>query len=260
MKFALRALAILLATVGVDVALAEGPAPETGAERTDPPPAQAGTREDRRDPPPRSARPDLPIYVPPDLGTPTRIRGGGTRGAIPRYSIKLLAPDHVGLTTRPQPVLYWHVDERVVVPVEVLVRDERSGRAVFQATLSPPISAGFHKLPLSGARLTAGVDYRWFVSARVDPGNPGRDIVASAWIRLREPSAGLRRKLEAIPRERRVFVYAENGVWYDAIDAIAVLIDARPDDRSLRAQRSALLAQVPGLEDLEVPAQAEASP
>ncbi|MDH3378499.1 MAG: DUF928 domain-containing protein, partial [Gammaproteobacteria bacterium] len=43
-------------------------------------------------------------------------------------------------------------------------------------------------------------------------------------------------------------VYAESGVWYDAIDQLSRLISANPVDRTLRDQRAALLKGV-GLQE-----------
>ena len=39
-------------------------------------------------------------------------------------------------------------------------------------------------------------------------------------------------------------IYAESGIWYDAIMAISELIEASPKDMNLRKQRAGLLEQV----------------
>jgi hypothetical protein len=44
-------------------------------------------------------------------------------------------------------------------------------------------------------------------------------------------------------------VYAESGVWYDAIAAVSARISAAPGDPRPRAQRAALLDQV-GLSEI----------
>lgn len=66
----------------------------------------------------------------------------------------------------------------------------------------------------------------------------------------REPSPNLRERLDlSAPQGRDVFVYAENGIWYDAIASVSTRIEAAPSDPELRAQRAALLQQV-GLSDV----------
>ena len=48
-------------------------------------------------------------------------------------------------------------------------------------------------------------------------------------------------------------IYAEAGLWYDALAAVSEMIERAPDNRELRRQRAALLAQVglPPIEDTE---------
>jgi Flp pilus assembly protein TadD len=46
------------------------------------------------------------------------------------------------------------------------------------------------------------------------------------------------------PRAHWPALYAESGIWYDAIDDLSRLISAEPDNRRLREQRAALLEQV----------------
>ncbi len=48
-----------------------------------------------------------PLYKPPIRGAPATRVGGGTRGpGDKRPSVRVLAPNHVGFTTRAQPELY----------------------------------------------------------------------------------------------------------------------------------------------------------
>ena len=51
--------------------------------------------------------------------------------------------------------------------------------------------------------------------------------------------SGLPPALDAADAEESVFVLASQGIWYDAVSALAVQIDADPGDAILRAQRAA---------------------
>ena len=64
--------------------------------------------------------------------------------------------------------------------------------------------------------------------------------MAGAWIRLDPASEAL----QATPDARKAMVYAENGIWYDAIGSVSEQIEAAPHDATLRVQRAALLEQV----------------
>ena len=39
-------------------------------------------------------------------------------------------------------------------------------------------------------------------------------------------------------------IYADEGIWYDALSAICELIKTHPNDKNLRLQRASLLGQV----------------
>ena len=80
--------------------------------------------------------------------------------------------------------------------------------------------------------LPIGVDYQWSISLVMDDEHRSRDVVATAWIRRVEASTALEERLAQSDTAQAVFVYAENGIWYDAFRA------ASP------AQRDGLLAEV----------------
>ncbi len=63
-------------------------------------------------------------------------------------------------------------------------------------------------------------------------------------IRRVKPSVELRNALADASSDRQGFVYAENGIWYDAIEALSRQIEQSPENASLRAQRAALFEQV----------------
>jgi hypothetical protein len=54
----------------------------------------------------------------------------------------------------------------------------------------------------------------------------------------------LKAKLASSGNTQKQFIYAEAGIWYDALKSISDLIDATPQNQELRKQRTALLTQV----------------
>lgn len=188
-----------------------------------------------------------PVYVPPRLDAPESTVGASGRGGPSTASLSLLAPDHLALTTLGQPTLYWYLAQPSTTPIEVTLGDRTTVKPLLEIQVPLPAQAGVHALRLAdhGVRLTAGVDYRWFVSIVRNPERRSEDVTVSAWIRRQAPSESLRERLAlAAPRGREAFVYAENGFWYDAIESVSARIDAAPRDSLLRAQRAALLDQV----------------
>ncbi len=189
-----------------------------------------------------------PVYQPPLRGTTADGRiGGGTRGTGEQsVTISVLAPEHPGLTVSAQPRLYWYLSDTVNVPAELTVVDRRSVEPLLALTLTPPIEAGIHTLDLErqGVRLEPGVRYEWFVALVVDAEQRSHDIVAGGEIEFVAPEADLERKVANAGEDGGADVYAGAGIWYDAIDAVSMLVKRSPADLAHREHRAALLEQV----------------
>jgi hypothetical protein len=174
--------------------------------------------------------------------------GGGTRGTAdaPSVTLEVLAPDHAGLTVSSQPTLYWFVSRRIENDAEFTIVDDASVDPLLELKLTPPIEPGIHALSLKehGVSLKAGIPYQWFVAVVMDPAQRSYDIVAGGEIeRVAKPS-GLSSRLESAGADGTPQVYAEAGIWYDALDGLSSQIGSRPNDTGLRQQRADLLEQV----------------
>lgn len=188
-----------------------------------------------------------PVYIPPTIGEAFRLAGGGVRGSGRQASLHLLAPDHVGLTTFEQPTLYWYLADESTAPVEITLIDGTTVKPLIEFRVSAPAPAGVHAVHLADhdVRLTPEKDYKWSVSIVNDPDRRSRDFSASAYIRRRELPSAVQGKLAiAASQGHAVFVYADNGIWYDAIASVSARIEAAPDDPEPRDHRAALLEQV----------------
>src|SRR5207247_438581 len=95
-----------------------------------------------------------------------------------------------------------------------------------------------------GAKLTPGVEYQWVVALVTDPENRSSDLVASGVIKRVEPTADLKGKITNAAPASLAAVYAEAGIWYDALSVLSDQIEAQPENKSLRETRSGLLRQV----------------
>jgi hypothetical protein len=69
-------------------------------------------------------------------------------------------------------------------------------------------------------------------------------MIASGEIELVDLEGEVRTKLEKEGRRRAVYIYAEAGLWYDAISTISELIATEPGETVFQKQRAALLRQV----------------
>lgn len=188
-----------------------------------------------------------PVYIPPKRGAPGGRVGGGTRG-IQRevFVLSVLAPDHSGLTISEQPSLYWFISNPTSLPVELTVMDPEGVQPLLETRLPSPVQAGVHRFRLAdhNIHLKPGAAYRWFVTVVPDSDRRSKDILAGGAIERVDVPGDLKTKLATANKSQLFSLYAEAGLWYDAIATISEMIEAAPQNQELRKQRAALLAQV----------------
>jgi hypothetical protein len=193
---------------------------------------------------------DPPRYVIPVLPgveqTPVRIAGvvRGAAGVAPEITV--LAPDHVGLTVRGSPTLHWSLLHATPSRVELVLSDDRFPDPLLDVSLPDGAKAGIHAFDLQehGVELETDVTYRWFASIVPDPEDRSSEIVSGGAIRRVQPSPELAARLERAAPRGLAHLYAEAGLFYDALDQLSEWIDREPEASVLRRQRAALLAQV----------------
>jgi hypothetical protein len=199
-------------------------------------------------------------YTPPKSATGgARIDGdGGSRGPdVKLPSIYVLAPNGIGQTTSEHPSLYWFqsgpAPKSIPARIEITVVDPKKSKPLLKVGSAladgKDGGAGIHRLPLAKNKVTLdpGVTYKWTVALVPDPANRSQDVIASGTLLRLAPSKELSAALSS-PGADKASVYAQNGMWYDALDALTERIDSDPKSGTARAERAELLGQV-GLKD-----------
>jgi len=205
-----------------------------------PKPAAAATPAKPPTPPPV-------IYRPAAGSAPAARLTGGSRGSgSASVRLDVLAPDQTGLTTEEQPSLFWFQSNPAPTRFELTLLDEKKIKPVLQVNISQATNAGVHRLRLAdhGIKLTPGVEYQWVIALVLDPNNRSRDLVASGFIKRVEPAGDLKAKLSGATADALPGIYAEAGIWHDALAKLSDLIDAEPANESLRQRRAELLRQI----------------
>lgn len=172
---------------------------------------------------------------------------GGSRGTGPEaVALDVLAPDEVGITTQEQPSLFWFQSKPANARFELTLLQDNKVKPIVDVQVDRATKAGVQRLKLSdqSVKLTPGVEYQWVVALITDPDNRSKDLVASGVIKLTEPSVDLKEKLAKADAASLPAIYAEAGIWYDALAALSDQIDASPDNQTLRQSRADLLRQV----------------
>jgi hypothetical protein len=206
--------------------------------------------------PPAAAAPTAPvapkpvIFHPPSGLSggmlPLRVGGGSRGGAADDLSVEVLVPDQVALTTQAQPSLYWYQSKAAKTQCEVTVTEPKNPKPLLLLKSAVPTPSGIHAIRLAKFKieLKPNVLYRWSVAVIVDAQNRSQDIIANGVIKRIDLTPDLASKLGQATEADKPALYAENGIWYDALQSISDQIDHAPQDTALRQERDSLLKQV----------------
>lgn len=225
---------------------------EQAKERSEARPAiqkGAADKSPREQKGPAIAKPAQLLYKPPLRGAPAGRVGGGTRGVSEResFSLSVLVPDHAGLTVSDQPQLYWYISKATTHPVELTVIEKNAVNPILEKVVAAPERGGIQAVRLAdyGVHLRQGVPYKWFVTLVTDRQQRSKDILAGGIITLVAPTAELTAKLKQSGPGGRPALFAEAGIWYDALSSVSGLIESAPASATeLLRERAYLLEQV----------------
>ena len=170
------------------------------------------------------------LYKPRVANAPPARVGGANRGAG-SISVRLavLAPNHTGFTSREQPVLYWYLSQPVKAKVEITLTTESSVEPLLELALAADKMSGVQSIPLAehGIRLAPDTEYRWHVALVMDAEHRSKDILASGALMRVAADQQLAARLAGMAGEERALLYAENGLWYDALESASSAKTAR---------------------------------
>jgi hypothetical protein len=174
------------------------------------------------------------------------VTGGSRNAGAKPVGLDVLAPDDIGLTIVEQPSLFWFQSEPADAMFELTLLQEGEVNPLIQVQLHRAASAGIQRLRLSdfGVKLAPGIEYQWVVALVSDPDNRSTDLIASGVIKRVEGSTELKQQISKASPAQHANVYAEAGIWYDALGALSDRLEASPKDASLRQARAELLQQV----------------
>jgi hypothetical protein len=190
----------------------------------------------------------LRLNLPP-VGAPGRRIPGATRGSscFPKNQrlTALLPKSNIGLTTVANPNLYFFIPQTSASQIELVVLDENE-QIIYQQNYKPSPQAGIVGLKLPPKLLAVNKAYTWYLSIICDPQNRELDkSIAGNVQRVNNPS--LMKKVNQATPEQRLLLYAEAGIWHDALDTLVKLRYTNPNNAQLTADWEYLLT-APGVE------------
>ncbi|MEG4809108.1 DUF928 domain-containing protein [Microcoleus sp. F8-D3] len=178
---------------------------------------------------------------------PRRIVRGGC-GSITQLGFTALVPQNkMGRTVSDYPTFFFYLPQTEAESAEFMLKDE-SGKQIYKQDLTIRNLSGVIGVSIPANQnvppLEAGKSYRWNLTVICDSQDRAADLIESGTVRRVEISADIRSQLEQADPRQKTVIYAENGIWQDALSTLAAIRQANPDDAELAADWESLLESV----------------
>jgi len=190
-------------------------------------------------------------YVPPRRGIPGRREGAGTRfpGCVTGQKplMPLMPVDNFSATTAKTPTFFWFVPETQAVVAEFRLLDF-ADQELYTTTAAIPRQAGVISVQVPAtiaAQMQPDRIYRWQFSLRCNLSEPSENPFVEGVVQRVERSPALQNALNTAVTPRDVAaVYANAGIWQDAIATLAEQRCLNPKDINLQTSWTTLLRSV----------------
>lgn len=151
----------------------------------------------------------------------------------------------MSLTTQERPAFFLYLPRNNAQLAEFTLKDT-SEKDVFRTTIPISNQSGLlsFQLPSNAPKLEAGKEYQWFFNVICQPSDRLRDDFITARIRRVQPDATLSTALRTASVRQRPNVFAQSGIWQDALAALTELRRTRPTDATLGDEWNSLLRSV----------------
>lgn len=153
----------------------------------------------------------------------------------------ILDKEQPELTTLSHPTILIYIPKTEAKTADFVVFDHQSNSPVYKTAINLPKEPGIIAItiPKDQPELQPGI-YRWTVSLVCDSSKPP---FVQGMIQRVQPNSELTEALQKTPAEQWS-VYAQAGIWYDAIATLATLRQAQPNNPQLESDWKKLLQQV----------------
>lgn len=205
-------------------------------------------------------------------GAGGRSQGGGVRSGIaavcptPEVPLTALVPFEAtyapsknipetmnvwGTTTQQHPT-FWAYVPAIDPSISVTFLLSEGRNLIHQTTVQPPSQGGVIPVtvPTSAPALEPGKRYQWTLSFQCKAAEAGSGAASSAKTETVYVQASvfyaplapaIASQLTPKPSRQNAALYAQNGIWYDALTTLATLRQQAPNDATLQADWATLL-------------------
>ncbi len=181
--------------------------------------------------------------------------GGGTRPvgtaclsnpSAKSVSLTALGPGrHLGLTQSDQPNFIVYVPQTTAQTAEFSLFDEQmNGIYQFSVPVSQQAGLTSIRLPDTAPPLAKDKPYYWTFALVCNASDRTEDLVVGGWIEHASLSDTLKQQLANVAVIERVSLYAKQGFWYDAVNALMELQQTQPNNPTLATTWAELMKSV----------------
>lgn len=210
-------------------------------------------------------------FAPPNRGAPASTTDGGTRGCpvakagpggqVPKPLTALTLSQHLPLTVNDYPTFLWYVPSPAIENVNLQfalfefdeIAQQDAAEAIYTATIPIPAQGGIVRLKLPEEeqyQLRQGQIYHWYVEMACDPDDPIELTFSEGFIErvaLSELRSDLASRLREVDPDNPLAlsaIYAEAGIWHEALAYLAQQRWKTPDNREVAKRWADLLDSV----------------
>lgn len=222
--------------------------------------AQRGSARFRLPPPPPSR--DAPGNRGGGAGRSCGVGSQTLMALVPEYQEALPSGGSIikvwGTTIAERPTFWFHVpyEKGAIVSLEFVLQDNsRPAKDLYRTAVIPSDTPGIISihLPETVSPLETGKLYQWFLKARVQCASNQSNVKVIVmqdqvygWVQRIKPSTDLMTQLNQDTPQKRADLYAQNGIWFDALTTLGELYLANTSNASLENWNN--LLQAVGLE------------
>ncbi len=205
-----------------------------------------------------------PPQPPPEPPPGGRVRGGARRNPLclevkPKLTALVPSTETTpsvinvwGLTTKANPTLWFYMPytKDSAYPTEFVLQDQQSN-PIYRQAIALPNQPGVISLslPANAPPMDVNKQYRWFLTVYCDQQKQSPPVYVEGVIQRINLNAKITQQLQTAKPLQQSAIYAEHGVWHEALTTLAQLRQKDPQDTALKTAWRDLLTSV-GLDDI----------
>ncbi|MDZ8183563.1 MAG: DUF928 domain-containing protein [Nostoc sp. ChiSLP02] len=179
-------------------------------------------------------------FKPPKRGAPPVSAGGSTRGgsclARKKFIIPLMPQNKLGLTVSERPTFFWYIPESSVKTAKFLLFADNDETLLYEKSFTLPDKPGIASftLPKNVPGLTVDKTYHWYMTIVCNSQDSSNNPIVDGWVERIKPGLALSEALAKADLRQLPSIYAEAGIWHEALTSLVQLRQTEPNNLKAR--------------------------